>query len=55
MIDECPVLAIAGLLRKGETVMDGLDELRVKESIVWRLLRAALKSMVSIVPKARCR
>jgi 3-phosphoshikimate 1-carboxyvinyltransferase len=32
MIDEYPVLAIAAALAVGETVMDGLDELRVKES-----------------------
>jgi 3-phosphoshikimate 1-carboxyvinyltransferase len=32
MIDEYPVLAIAASFAEGETVMDGLDELRVKES-----------------------
>lgn len=32
MIDEYPVLAIAAAYAEGETVMDGLDELRVKES-----------------------
>ena len=32
MIDEYPVLAIAATFAEGETVMDGLDELRVKES-----------------------
>ena len=32
MIDEYPVLAIAAALAKGETVMQGLEELRVKES-----------------------
>src|SRR5690606_17985577 len=32
MIDEYPVLAVAAALAEGETVMDGLDELRVKES-----------------------
>lgn len=32
MIDEYPVLAIAAAFAEGETVMDGLDELRVKES-----------------------
>ncbi|MEO3997257.1 3-phosphoshikimate 1-carboxyvinyltransferase [Mesorhizobium sp. CAU 1732] len=32
MIDEYPVLAVAASFAEGETVMDGLDELRVKES-----------------------
>jgi 3-phosphoshikimate 1-carboxyvinyltransferase len=32
MIDEYPALAIAASFAKGETVMKGLDELRVKES-----------------------
>ena len=32
MIDEYPVLAIAASFAEGETIMDGLDELRVKES-----------------------
>lgn len=32
MIDEYPVLAIAAAYAEGETIMDGLDELRVKES-----------------------
>lgn len=32
MIDEYPILAIAAAYAKGETFMDGLDELRVKES-----------------------
>lgn len=32
MIDEYPVLAIAAALARGETVMHGLEELRVKES-----------------------
>jgi 3-phosphoshikimate 1-carboxyvinyltransferase len=32
MIDEYPVLAVAASFAKGETVMDGLEELRVKES-----------------------
>ncbi|WP_419907608.1 3-phosphoshikimate 1-carboxyvinyltransferase [Hoeflea sp.] len=32
MIDEYPVLAIAASFAKGETVMEGLEELRVKES-----------------------
>lgn len=31
MIDEYPVLAVAAAFAEGETVMDGLDELRVKE------------------------
>lgn len=32
MIDEYPVLAVAAAFAEGETIMDGLDELRVKES-----------------------
>lgn len=32
MIDEYPVLAVAASFAEGETVMDGLEELRVKES-----------------------
>ncbi|MCO6392925.1 3-phosphoshikimate 1-carboxyvinyltransferase [Aliihoeflea aestuarii] len=32
MIDEYPVLAVAAAFAEGETVMNGLDELRVKES-----------------------
>lgn len=32
MIDEYPVLAMAAAFAQGETIMDGLDELRVKES-----------------------
>ena len=32
MIDEYPVLAVAAAFAEGETLMDGLDELRVKES-----------------------
>ena len=32
MIDEYPVLAVAASFAKGETVMNGLEELRVKES-----------------------
>ena len=32
MIDEYPVLAVAASFAEGETIMDGLDELRVKES-----------------------
>jgi 3-phosphoshikimate 1-carboxyvinyltransferase len=32
MIDEYPILAIAASFAEGETIMDGLEELRVKES-----------------------
>ncbi len=32
MIDEYPVLAVAASFAEGETVMDGIEELRVKES-----------------------
>jgi 3-phosphoshikimate 1-carboxyvinyltransferase len=31
MIDEYPVLAVAAAFAKGDTLMNGLDELRVKE------------------------
>ena len=32
MIDEYPVLAVAASFAEGETLMQGLEELRVKES-----------------------
>ena len=32
MIDEYPILAIAAAFAKGETIMNGIEELRVKES-----------------------
>ena len=32
MIDEYPILAVAAAFAEGETVMQGLEELRVKES-----------------------
>ncbi len=32
MIDEYPILSVAAAFAKGETLMQGLDELRVKES-----------------------
>ena len=32
MIDEYPVLAVAASFAEGETIMNGLEELRVKES-----------------------
>ena len=32
MIDEYPVLAVAAAFAEGETMMEGLEELRVKES-----------------------
>ncbi|NNE56534.1 MAG: 3-phosphoshikimate 1-carboxyvinyltransferase [Hellea sp.] len=32
MIDEYPILAVAAAFAKGDTVMNGIDELRVKES-----------------------
>ena len=32
MIDEYPILAVAASFAEGETVMRGLEELRVKES-----------------------
>jgi 3-phosphoshikimate 1-carboxyvinyltransferase len=32
MIDEFPILAVAASYAQGETIMDGLEELKVKES-----------------------
>lgn len=44
MIDEYPVLAIAAAFAEGETVMDGLEELRVKESDRLSAVAAGLKA-----------
>lgn len=43
MIDEYPVLAIAAAFAEGETVMDGIEELRVKESDRLAAVAAGLK------------
>lgn len=44
MIDEYPVLAVAAALAEGETVMEGLEELRVKESDRLAAVAAGLKA-----------
>ena len=44
MIDEYPVLAVAAAFAEGETVMDGLEELRVKESDRLAAVAAGLKA-----------
>lgn len=44
MIDEYPVLAVAASFATGETVMDGLEELRVKESDRLAAVAAGLKA-----------
>jgi 3-phosphoshikimate 1-carboxyvinyltransferase len=43
MIDEYPVLAVAAAFAEGETLMQGLDELRVKESDRLAAVAAGLK------------
>ncbi|MFA5038490.1 MAG: 3-phosphoshikimate 1-carboxyvinyltransferase [Candidatus Omnitrophota bacterium] len=45
LIDELPVLMVAAVLARGKTVIEGIEELRVKEtdrihSMTWNLLRA---------------
>jgi 3-phosphoshikimate 1-carboxyvinyltransferase len=44
MIDEYPVLAVAASFAEGTTVMDGLEELRVKESDRLAAVAAGLKA-----------
>lgn len=44
MIDEYPVLAVAACFATGETVMNGLEELRVKESDRLAAVAAGLKA-----------
>lgn len=44
MIDEYPVLAVAASLAEGTTVMEGLEELRVKESDRLAAVAAGLKA-----------
>jgi 3-phosphoshikimate 1-carboxyvinyltransferase len=43
MIDEYPVLAVAASFAEGETLMQGLEELRVKESDRLAAVAAGLK------------
>jgi 3-phosphoshikimate 1-carboxyvinyltransferase len=44
MIDEYPVLAVAAAFADGETIMNGLEELRVKESDRLAAVAAGLKA-----------
>ncbi|MGI6856314.1 3-phosphoshikimate 1-carboxyvinyltransferase [Mesorhizobium sp. 1B3] len=44
MIDEYPVLAVAAAFAEGETIMEGLEELRVKESDRLAAVAAGLKA-----------
>ncbi|MCR5857331.1 3-phosphoshikimate 1-carboxyvinyltransferase [Mesorhizobium sp. J428] len=44
MIDEYPVLAVAAAFAEGETLMHGLDELRIKESDRLAAVAAGLKA-----------
>lgn len=44
MIDEYPILAVAAAFAEGETVMRGIEELRVKESDRIALMAAGLKA-----------
>ncbi|RCS24986.1 3-phosphoshikimate 1-carboxyvinyltransferase [Phyllobacterium salinisoli] len=44
MIDEYPVLAVAAAFAEGDTVMEGLDELRVKESDRLSAVASGLKA-----------
>lgn len=44
MIDEYPVLAVAASFAEGETLMEGLEELRVKESDRLAAVAAGLKA-----------
>ena len=44
MIDEYPVLAVAAAFAEGETLMQGLEELRVKESDRLAAVAAGLKA-----------
>ena len=46
MIDEYPVLAVAAAFAEGETLMQGLDELRVKESDRIAMMSDALPSVI---------
>ena len=53
MIDEYPVLAVAASFAEGETLMQGLEELRVKESDRLSAVADGLKPTASTAPKAR--
>ena len=43
MIDEYPILAVAAAFAQGETIMEGLEELRIKESDRLAAVEAGLK------------
>ena len=55
MIDEYPVLAVAASFAEGETLMQGLEELRVKESDRLAAVARGLKPTASTAPRARRR
>ena len=52
MIDEYPVLAVAAAFAEGETVMEGIEELRVKESDRLAAVAAGSRPMASTARKA---
>ena len=52
MIDEYPVLAVAASFAEGETMMPGIEELRVKESDRLDAVARALELNESIARKA---
>ena len=49
LIDEIPVLAVAGLFAEGETVISGAAELRLKESDRLRSITLELKKMGAMI------
>ena len=55
MIDEYPVLAVAAAFAEGETLMQGLEELRVKETDRLAAVAAGSRPTASTAPRARRR
>lgn len=49
LVDEIPVLAVAGLFAKGETVIQGAEELRLKESDRLKSISLELKKMGAVI------
>jgi len=49
VVDEIPVLAVAGLFARGETVIQGAEELRFKESDRLRSISLELKKMGALI------
>ena len=45
MIDEYPILAIAAIKAKGDTIMEGIEELRYKETDRIKAMDEGLSSM----------